>query len=328
VLDELGPTPDLRYRETCASSLLLFCWSKFARDDAGDLTLDYLAAFGSTWDFGEDEPTQDGDKPKEDWRVGLLREYPYVTTDELDNILIQFVDESFLNKPALRAHYKKYLEGEDRKEASLSVERAWQELFHGTLADTEHEFCEAVSAATLDAIGRISLHHVDAVLQVLDELGHVDKVAKLLERVREVRPQVPTAQQEWPHIGHRDLRTFIDEQRGTGVDNRTIGAVISEAIKAGEAFIAAHDRERLAAFSPQDYLEYFLNTPQPHLTSIIRHLYRATAIQNPDGFDRKMRDDLKVVCQTLARMNKINYVRMRNMGLLPSSFDPTSPAEP
>ena len=318
VVDVLPEGFDPRFSESIASSLLLFSWINFASGEALDLTLDYVESYSAVLTYMRRNSNGDaGESNNEDWREKLLEAFGYSQTDDLDNILMSFVRTSMLDKEALSNEYERYVTNTSRGKLEERLTHAWREHFHGTLANNEDEFCTALVEATEAYIELISLVELDSSLSVLSDLDRVDEAHHLFELYREKQPEVLEQVERSGTLGQvrfGPLREAVDEAEQAGsVDERSLGEVIESALS--DEFVRRADREALAKFSAQDYVDYFIANDQPHLTGVMRHLARQTANQQ-DESDRLVHAAVTDAANTIAGMSQLNRLRMSYMGLI------------
>ena len=258
-----------------------------------------------------------GEGDNEDWREKLLETFGYSQTDDLDNILMSFVCTSMLDKQALLKEYERYVANTSRGKLEERLTQVWHEHFHGTLANTEDEFCTALVEATESYIELISLVELDSSLSVLSDLERVDEAHRLFELYREKQPGVLDQVERSGTLGQvrfEPLRVVIDAvEQAASVDERSLGGVIESAMS--DEFVRHADREALAKFSAQDYVDYFIANDRPHLTGVMRHLARQTA-NRQDESDRLVHAAVTDAANTIAGMSRLNRLRMSYMELI------------
>ncbi len=319
LVEALPDGVDQEYLTAAIYSLLLFAWIRFARADAGDLTLDYLRSYSEVSAMWRREDRRDeGDDAADDRRERLLAEYGYSHTDDLDLILITFIRTSVLDKAALLEEYEKFRTNVSRGQMEEGLRQAWLTHFHGTLRDTDDDFARDLVEATRNYIDKIPVGQLDASLNMLCEIGRQETANELFDLYMQARPHI---------LEHFDLSTLtqpirfaplqeaIDEaQRRAATDDRSIGEVIKSAIK--DDFMHREDRERLAEFSAQDLVDYFSANDQPHLLGVMREIAKLTAHQQ-DESDRRVHANIQAAAKIIAGTSRLNHLRMRTMGFVP-----------
>jgi len=190
-------------------------------------------------------------------------------------------------------------------------------LYHGTLRNTEDEFCSELENSTRDFLDYISVGNLDAALSMLHELGKVNEANTLFEEFTEKRKNFVREFNESTSSDRAKFEPLQDAMEKNAIeeaeDNRGIGDVVDSAVS--DDFIMQADRKRLADFSAQDFVDYFTSTDQSHLTSKMRFI-RDQSIRGSDDFDKKIYRAISQAAEIVAAQNRLNKFRMESMGLV------------
>lgn len=304
---------DQEFRKAALFSILLFVWVKFSKPALNVLTLEFLSGysdFSAVFDEASQEQQQRTDS---DRASALLTRYGYTFTDDLDRNLIDFVRTDTLDTEKLIHEYEKYVQKISMGAREHRFSEVWRKYFHGTLRNTEKEL------ATKKYMDFIPVHQLDGALNILALLGR-DSIAELLLndffRLRgESLKHFDRSALMWP-IKYGKLEEVLRKaEHAASIDQRSIGEVIESAL-AGE-FPGTADRKRLAQFSRQEFVEYFSNNDQEHLSSKIRQLgNQAAKITNPDEDDIKIQTTVREAAAEIASQHRLNRLRMEAMGLI------------
>ena len=317
--DALPDDVETAFLNAAVYSLLLFSWIRFAGADAGDLTFSYLRSYSELGTMWAREARRDnGEDEADDRREKLLSEYGYRHTDDLDLVLISFLQTSVLDTSALLEEYEKFRTHVSRGQMEARLKDAWQKHFHGTLRNTEEDFARDLADATRRYIEKIPVGQLDASLSMLCEIGQQDTSNELFELYMQARSHVL---RDFDHstltepIRFAPLKEAIAEaQRRAATDDRTIGEVIESAI--GDDFMRRQDRDRLAEFSADDFVNHFTANDQPHLLGVMREIAKLTAHQQ-DESDQRVHANILEAARIIAGTSRLNHLRMRTMGLVP-----------
>jgi hypothetical protein len=244
-----------------------------------------------------------------------------------------YVETGLIDAQALREDYGRRRQEEDRHRASARMEEVW-DLYHRTLHDNEVEFCDQLVSALREDMGYLPLHVIDASLSKLSELGRAGNAIALFEQLKTQHPKLlevdPT--DLFGQLTYAPLKAHVQQFADTlSVDDRPLSAVIEATVS--ENFLELRDRERLAKFSAQDYVDYFIKSEQKRLTGRLRHLAQLSRV-GQDEFEKKIQSDILAAARIIAKTSRLNHARMKSMGLVgddlesPLPFRDELPADP
>ena len=311
---------DSSFLKSVISSLLLYSWMNFASADAKKrtLTFDFVESYSELTSMLERE-TRDAEEEDADNLQGgkVLAEFGYARTDDVDLVLMSLVRRSVLDKERLLEEYKKYMDNTSRGKLEKHLTNVWQRFFHGTLRETEDEFCRELIIATEQCFDFISLRELDSTLSTLSDLNRNDDALGLFKRFITSRPSAfkdPDHESMTMDIRFEPIKEALDEAgRELKADNRSLGEIIHSATS-GE-FMYQGDRDALARFSAEDFVTYFSENDLKHLTGIMRRIHRQTR-RRGDDIDKKINSSIVRAATIIADRSPINKLRMQHMGLL------------
>jgi len=137
---ELPEKPNCEFANNIVYSLLLFVWIKHpAPGQKLEMGWDYIKSFNS-YELGTLEDEQDPGDSKED--AELLESYGYSHTDELDKLLINYVQTDILNVQELTTLYGQHEEMTQKILLQKAYERVWATQYHGSFKGDGEEFCD------------------------------------------------------------------------------------------------------------------------------------------------------------------------------------------
>ena len=322
VKSELPEDCDPVFCDHTMHSLLLYCWIRFGADKV--LSFEELTEFsllGRSMTRHAHESV--GDDADDDVVEKILGEYKYITTDDLDLILIDFVKTDILDDDALLEEYEKHISKTSRGILEERLRSAWREHFHGTLRDNTDEFCDELVAATDAYLSFISVEQVDSVAHVLTRLGRTSDAERLFHAYIDGHPNFYREHQEMASfaepIRYAAMKSALENAaKEDKRDNRSLAEVLRSAW--ADEFIDQHDRKRLAEFSGAEIAQALVSADESSITSKIRTLRRMSK-QGTSEEDEKIAAAFAEAIDIIANQSTINRIRMEAMQLI-SRDDP------
>ncbi len=318
LVSKLPENADASFCDAALHSLLLFSWMRFSPEKTvqfGDLET-YSVLGRSMERHARASVGQDDDE--EDEVEKLLSSYGYQFTDDLDLILIDFVQNGVLNEVALIEEYEKYSKKISRGLLEEQFRNTWKEHFHGSLSDNSEVFCGELITATEKYLPYGSVEQIDSVLNVLEKLGHGKDAERLFGAFMEARPDYYREYQEMSSfsepIRYGLMKNAIEQSREEEQrDERSLNEVLESAWE--DEFISQPDRVRLAEFSGEEVAEFLLNNDTPSITTKLRNFYRLTLHANTEE-DLQIRAAITEAIEIISGRSTINRLRMEAMGLV------------
>jgi hypothetical protein len=293
------------------SSILLFVWSQYSNVSSDYAKLERIekyneVAFSISEREGSPVDKDDGSDGDDSTLMELLREYGYAQTDEIDKILMKFVQTDILDLQALQQHYSSFSEENEKSLLENKFRTVWQEFYHGTLKDNAEEFCSALIEVTAEYMAIIPISSLDSALSVLSNLGKEENASKLFDRYISDHGEKITGRVTdslmYP-LNYTPLINFLAEIKKNELrDARSIGEVFVKI--RDEGHVSDMERKRLEEFSAQELASFAIDSDMPRLTSLIQILkkYRVANIDE--------------VIEIIAESSEISKMRMIGMGLI------------
>jgi hypothetical protein len=309
----LGAGAERDFLRAALTSLLLYSYTKFSNQKPAKLTFEMLTKHSEWTDrfrksagmaVAEDE--QKPEPAKE-----LLEQYQYMTTDQLDLLLMCFVQTDVLDADKLRTLHTQYKNDENKRQASQHLHEAIDSHYHGSVRDNPGELCDAIEAALPPCLTHLPPGELDFALGVLSTFGRDANARQYFDEFKRVRGQVfeqldndsmPMGSYSYDPL--KDYFQAIREARD--VDQRSIDDVMTSAF--ADSFIHSRDSARLAEFSVDDFVAYFMAHDQPKLTSKLRALAKDS--------NNTVRELALGAADKIAATGKLSRMRMAGMGLL------------
>jgi tRNA A37 threonylcarbamoyladenosine biosynthesis protein TsaE len=166
-------------------SLILYVWCHYEREVKRP-TFEFLKSYTSyLYDLRKRHADLQGDNESDEFHL-LLMQYRYEQTDEVDKCLMEYVEQGYLNVDAFKEHIaaknRKYLI--QSKEDTYSS--AWN-LYKYRLGNNEKEFVDHLIESFRLNTETLSIGDLQAVAQILTDLGQMDKAASLIDEYVSLR---------------------------------------------------------------------------------------------------------------------------------------------
>ena len=311
----LGAGTEPEFLRTALASLLLFSYMKLSSQKPDGLTFEMLAKHSEWEDRLRKTATGGGgkDAPHADPAAKeLLQQYQYLLTDNLDRLLMRFVQTDVLSADELRTLHAQYQKDENKRQASKRLHDVFDTHYHGTLRDNPVELCDGLEAALPPYLPNIPPVELDFSLVVLSTFGREAKAKEIFDEFKRIRGQ--DFEQLDPHdilmtgpYSYAPLKDYLQARKqDNDVDKRSIEAVMKSAFYS--RFMDSMDGARLAEFSDDDLVEYLLAHDQPKLTSKLGVLAKDNNI--------RVRALAVGAAEKIAATSPLNRMRMQGMGLL------------
>jgi hypothetical protein len=310
----LGADAEPEYLRAALASLLLFCYMKFSNQKPAGLTFEMLEKY-SEWEDRLRKTAAGGggkDVPIADPAKELLQRYQHLVTDDMDRLLMSFVQTDVLNADELHALHAQYQTEENKRQASKGLHDVFDTYYHGTMRNNSAELCDALEAALPPYVPYIPPGELDSSLAVLSSFGRESKAKEIFDEFKRIRGEVfeqldPDDILMTGPYSYVPLKDYLQGlKKAQAIDLRSIEAVMESAF--ASRFIDLNDGARLAEFSVEDVVAYFLDHDLPKLTSKLTALARDTNV--------KVRELALNAAERIAATNPLNRRRMEGMGLL------------
>jgi len=296
-------------------SIVLFVFVSLGRDRPEALTLSFIRNM-SDWDslLPVDSECEDDDSPA-GIAAKLLAEYGYRHTDEVDKVLLDFVETDILDIEKLLEHLGDSPWRAQRKRTEERISEIWRTHLHATLRDTSAEFANELQVAALESMPMISIAMLDQVLSMLVRLGRAQDAAAVFSEFRRVRGDSLVSAETLRRIEYQPLKEqLLHELEAAALDNRSIREVLCSVAQLRR--IVARDKRRLCQFGVDALLEYFLTEHDPVLLTKLKLLVRAAeALGSADQFDVALRRMARKLPKLIAARSPMNVLRVRAVDL-------------
>lgn len=256
------------------------------------------------------------DETTEKWR-SVLSEYPYNSTDELDAVVLDGVAAGYFDADRLKAAAT-LIEARRKKSGDEEFSRAWQDLYHGSLATPDAEFLDALYNASLDEAGAITPLNINSAIKILRQEGRTEQADKVVNSYLAAhRAEAPEFFDLSNHIVGRDesidegLAKGFAEERRNYVDPRDpIEVLRSMSERQGWE---KSDVALLAKLSPEDFERLFETLRGRELRRSIELLQSITrgGYEGSEAIGRAVRDALT----RIGKKSRLNAEKVARYGV-------------
>lgn len=317
VLKALKNNVDTNFRETCLVSIILFVWVKYVRSNDGLPSLQFLLDYQEVIFMMDRENNALSDEMKNASKI--LSDYGYRYSDEIDKILINYIDTNYLDSDQLNAEYVNFVNRNNEGAKAENFRKVWKTLYHGTLENNEAEFCGKLIETTTDFISQIPIGNLDTTLHMLNKLGKVNEASQIFNKFVSIRMddiKKYDRQYQSEELKYEELVALIKKyEMEASVDSRNIPELVEKIIE--DDLLSRDDRKRFSEFSEDELFDFFMNYRQESMTSILRKLGKiASGINNPDEYDQIIENKIRNVTRRIAETSVLNKFRMESMGLV------------
>jgi len=172
------------------TTLALGSWSVMQPDSAPPL--DFIRRYNSIVATLREASSAEQNTPSGAWH-GVLENYPYVETDELDTLILNgaqagYFDEKQLKDAAAQIEARRSGTGSSRDSDFVKV---WEELYHGSLTTNDDDFLDALYAASVKEAKSISPLNINSAVYVLREYGRSAEADDLIKKYIEAHGDSP-----------------------------------------------------------------------------------------------------------------------------------------
>jgi hypothetical protein len=195
------------------------------------------------------------------WRA-TIEGYPYTGTDELDELILDGAVAGYFDEDRLKEQATLIQEQRRRDGSETAFGKAWENLYHGSLATEDDEFLDAIHRSAIDEAKFISPLNINGAIRILRECGRDTQadeiIAKYIESRDHENPEFFNINNH--HFSRDDdldeaLRDAFAKRHAAYVDSRTPFEVLQVLAERGgwsEADVAL-----MAKQSADDFVQIF-----------------------------------------------------------------------
>jgi len=309
IVEELPINTDPNFLQDKLFSLLLYVYASYSKNDDEFLNINSLSNYNEiSMAFARINSKEDSSAQQ---LSDLLKDYGYSNTDDIDKLLIQFVQTDTIDKEQLNNEYLNLTIETSKIRLSENFSGVWQKYYHGTLTNNVDDFVNELRETTLAYIEFIPLNNLNESLTCLSKLGKGEFALEILERykVLNVNSQESGVKDRLiSPITFDPLNDFIMEiEENSKIDERNLEELISSFLT--DNYLNSRDKLRFSKFSVSEIVEYLISSDIPKVTNLMRQLRK-------DGLT--VMDE---VAEEIKSLSGINKMRMESMGFLKRDED-------
>ncbi|PPJ45942.1 hypothetical protein C0075_09510 [Rhizobium sp. KAs_5_22] len=164
--------------EQAVSTIALAGWSVYQPKSSPPL--DFIRNYNRTaLSLRAKKDEIDADTAK--WRA-ILNAYPFHSADELDLVIIDGVAAGFFNNESLREKAEAVSRQRRFNSRDTAFSRAWDKLYHGSLATSDDEFLDALHRSAVDEADAISALNINSAIRLLRECGRAEQADEVIQK--------------------------------------------------------------------------------------------------------------------------------------------------
>lgn len=251
----------------------------------------------------------------EQWET-LLNSYGYITTDALDEILINFVHNGYINEPEFRQIISKKRSEWEHNQKKDAINDAWA-LFTDSFDDNQNEFVEKIHKTLLSNMRYAGLNSVIPAFTILNQLGELTKANEIVAAYITENKGRPNAFQSTYTQIPNELKALFSEHERESYTAKSLKDILID-IERRNGW-SQRDVETLCNASESDFYKLFMSTCGDELRACIKS---AKLFGDPS----KASDSPKTVSQIahsalmrIASEQEFNRIRLERWGIIPTT---------
>jgi hypothetical protein len=291
-------------------SLVLYAWSYYRAGDEKIPWLDYIQNIGYKLHGLEGNDTvseQEGE-----WNT-RLRNYGYLETDGLDDILTTVVKTGYVNDESFEKAAQKKNDEIIATKASGSVSAAWH-LFHDSFNDDKELVVSTLCERCKANMKYMSFYSLDGIVVLLRKLGEEEKIVDIIASFMQVNEDDP----EPFDSNNRDFSEIKDPELREAVETLYRQKVVVESARDVLLRLVGKngwDQEAvtvLSKTSSNEYYELFKSEKGRNLTEIVDICLRFGRFENANERHKQIAENATQALRRIGRESDINRLRVRS----------------
>jgi hypothetical protein len=262
-IEELNPhlkSLETQTIEEILQSLILFVWCHYNKEKDVP-SIEFVKDFSSVRFYLKEQNKEQISDEETEW-TEILQKYNYRMMEELEHIILSFVENGYLNEKNFSEKVGILNQGIIQQKGQNQYSQAWK-LYRSSFEDNEAEFIEQLILGFRANMKHLSIRHLDEAVSVLRELEATESANILVNEFVD------------NHIDNDDLIKIkghsidfkakdsylirkLDEKLYKFEEKRTLKEVL-ERVASKDSYGLA-DIEFLASVSVNDFYDYFKST--------------------------------------------------------------------
>lgn len=163
--------------EQAMATLVLACWSVYQPSNAP--TIDFLRSYNRHLRSSSTSTGSSGEE-KKSW-ISVLETYPFTSLDDLDVAIIDGVCLGYFDNPLIYEIGKQLQEQHRRTSRESIFSKAWDELYHGSLAVEDDVFLNELYRGSIEEADAISALNINSAIRILRECGRAEQANEVID---------------------------------------------------------------------------------------------------------------------------------------------------
>ncbi|MGO6998293.1 hypothetical protein [Rhizobium leguminosarum] len=161
------------------TALVLGMWAHLEPNKA---PLEFIRRYNG---FFDEIPATNGQDTKELEYAEMLRGYPYTSTDELDDAVLDGVEAGYLNESKLIEVAAVISSRNKKADGGDQFGRVWRDMYHGSLSVDDTVFLDALFDSAVHDAAAITPLNMNSAIKMLRENGRAEQADRLVEKYME-----------------------------------------------------------------------------------------------------------------------------------------------
>jgi hypothetical protein len=291
-------------------SLVLFTYASYAHDEKKVPSLSYIRSYGFI------SMMEDKDNEKQSWS-NILSDYGYVATDELDHVLIEIVQNGYVDIEKFKkvaVDKNNYIKASSARESFSS---AW-DSYHNDLDIPEEKLVENFLNSFQKNKKHITPVNIDGTVRLFRELGHGQKADNMIDEYIEALKDSPDLFD--PNKNYM-LREISDEKLKQRFKTEHIQNSSQESVKTVLDRLAysngwnSRDKVVLSNTSKEELVQIF-KEQKKDLSYYIDACLRFGRSVNSDEEEKLISQKAMDALTEIAKESNLNRLRMKKYGIV------------
>lgn len=246
-----------------------------------------------------------------------LSDYGYRHTDDLDLLLIEYIQTGWFDENDLKGEYNKFKQDDEQRKINSDLTHQYKLLYHTTFEDNSTSVTGSLLHIAIEHAGKLSSNQVNEIATTFSELGLYDceiaVVDEFIGTLSEDNFLMRTRNDRAPSIESAYLIKRLKQFKvRMNADFRCVHTVIESILSSDH--LVYKNASRFNKFSVEELFDYLIsrNYEETHLTTVFRHLAIVfTHYEGTLGPDCKKL--FMQVAHRIANEHRINYLRIQRI---------------
>lgn len=263
----------------------------------------------------EEEGKREYTEQEREW-LGMIDVYGFARIDELDEELLKGVRDGYFDEEKVKILTSEMHERVLRERRQETFSGVWNKHYKESFEGDEGEILKLMIEAMKGSIETVSIGSLNAVVAFANDLERNDVAEKAIDIFVEGRRETPDIFDliSYPFsddISEDDIRMRFASEAAKQVDKRTLRDVLTDMSK--ERNWKSTDLAKLAAATPEDYRDVFLESQGQNLQTTVYTALQFARIVNATGEMREITERAREGLRMIARTSRLNRHRISKL---------------